>query len=623
MRNIFNHCNRKNSSDKVGDVRTRQGPKTTLENYLEYYKELDFPGYAVLVTGPWGVGKTYQVKRSLPNAETYYVSLYGVDTIGGIHDAVLAAALPSLTSNKYLKEVGKALSKLFDNWAPGVSSGALNMVLRAKLKSDRTIIFDDLERSPLWEAQKSGLLGAINHYVEHLGFRVIAICHEGRIADQLAEIKEKTFGHTIRVESQIEEAFDYFLANDVKNENEKAFIAERKYLIEEVWRQSNQSSLRILRHVLNDVARLRRIWNERHLKKNAAVEHVLKLFCELDIEVRAGNLTKDDLVSRIELNIPSQRINKKHADNTDANPFEEISLRYSSCNPTSQTLSNEILVSTLIDGKYDPDMLAACLDQSSYYAEKIQIPPWRILMDFETLDDAILEEGIGRMQKQFDDRSVTDVGEFLHIAALRLVMLKYSDNTDKMTEEKSRCIAYIDDLLATGRLPPTSLESMNMPSDHYRGYTFWVPPCTEEHFEEIRKHIIDAQKKAVSALYPSHVKEILRMLKEDQESLLKTISNTFTQSSIFAYFPILASIPVNQFVDAWLSGPRKGWRQVTIALENRYRTIKINPELKSEANWANSLLKEIDARINSETGFRALRLSQIKPNIFTDQKSDS
>lgn len=63
--------------------------------------------------------------------------------------------------------------------------------LRQRLKPDRTIIFDDLERSSLWANQKSELLGAINHYVEHRGFRVIVICHDERIADQLAELKEK------------------------------------------------------------------------------------------------------------------------------------------------------------------------------------------------------------------------------------------------------------------------------------------------------------------------------------------------------------------------------------------------------------------------------------------------
>ena len=48
-------------------------PKTHLESYLEYYLSLESPGFAVLVKGPWGTGKTFQVKKFIPEAKRYYV----------------------------------------------------------------------------------------------------------------------------------------------------------------------------------------------------------------------------------------------------------------------------------------------------------------------------------------------------------------------------------------------------------------------------------------------------------------------------------------------------------------------------------------------------------------------
>jgi len=47
-----------------------------LESYLDYYKSLSNPGYAVLITGAWGVGKTYQVKDALKANEFYYISAW-------------------------------------------------------------------------------------------------------------------------------------------------------------------------------------------------------------------------------------------------------------------------------------------------------------------------------------------------------------------------------------------------------------------------------------------------------------------------------------------------------------------------------------------------------------------
>ena len=87
-------------------------PDTALANYLRYYSTLEAPGYAVLITGPWGVGKTYQVKEVIPEAERYFVSLYGLYSVNGIHDAVLSG-MPSEPQCRRdastLSEVGKAM----------------------------------------------------------------------------------------------------------------------------------------------------------------------------------------------------------------------------------------------------------------------------------------------------------------------------------------------------------------------------------------------------------------------------------------------------------------------------------------------------------------------------------
>lgn len=54
---------------------------THLDEYLKYYSTLDAPSYAVLVTGAWGTGKTFQVLECIPKEERIYVSLYGVQSV--------------------------------------------------------------------------------------------------------------------------------------------------------------------------------------------------------------------------------------------------------------------------------------------------------------------------------------------------------------------------------------------------------------------------------------------------------------------------------------------------------------------------------------------------------------
>ncbi|EKB18793.1 hypothetical protein HMPREF1168_02567 [Aeromonas veronii AMC34] len=335
-------------------MKAYSGPDTALANYLQYYSSLKSPGYAVLITGPWGVGKTYQVKKIIPETDRYFVSLYGIDSVNGIHDAVLASCLPSLNASEHLSTLGDVGKAMGDKFAlAGFANSVLNIFLRQRLKPDKIIIFDDLERSSLWHSSKKELLGAINHYVEHQGFRVIVICHDEKIEDQLAEFKEKTFGHTIKVEPQIDAALSAFL-EDIQNDISRNFVSSKRDLIEEIWRQSKESSLRILRHVINDVARLHSTLSEKHLNNNDAIEHIIKFFCALDIEVRAGTLNRDSIASRWEKYLNRVvGINGKN----DEHPLVDIIKKYSSSDITGTILSDEIITSTLIDGIFDADAI--------------------------------------------------------------------------------------------------------------------------------------------------------------------------------------------------------------------------------------------------------------------------
>ena len=154
-----------------------EGVKTLsshLKDYISYYKTLVAPGYEVLVTGEWGTGKTHQVEQCIPENERYYVSLFGIQTVEQLHAEVYAVASPIIA------KVKKALSNVSEKTAgiggyfalAGLTPSVFNAVFKQELNPDRTLIFDDLERSDL---TLKDVLGAINSYVEQQGFRVVVI----------------------------------------------------------------------------------------------------------------------------------------------------------------------------------------------------------------------------------------------------------------------------------------------------------------------------------------------------------------------------------------------------------------------------------------------------------------
>ena len=181
-----------------------------LQEYLSYYLTLTAPGYAVLVTGDWGSGKTYQVKDCIPEEKYLYVSLFGVQTIEQLHSEVFAANSPSLAKiEKALGKGSEVIAGMQGPWAlAGAAPGLFNAVFKRQIDSTKTLIFDDLERSGLLLKE---VIGAINSYVEHLNFKVIVIAHDEQLATEFNSMKEKTFGQTIRVEPQVEAALSLSL----------------------------------------------------------------------------------------------------------------------------------------------------------------------------------------------------------------------------------------------------------------------------------------------------------------------------------------------------------------------------------------------------------------------------
>ncbi|WP_222423287.1 P-loop NTPase fold protein, partial [Yersinia aldovae] len=122
---------------------------TQFRTYISYYQKLTNPGYAVLVTGEWGSGKTYQIKNILREDEMYYVSLFDVTSVEDIYASVFYKMSP-------LKAFTKSAAGSLGETSLGTDAMTLglggifgkiaNVVIKEDIKNDRIIVFDDIER---------------------------------------------------------------------------------------------------------------------------------------------------------------------------------------------------------------------------------------------------------------------------------------------------------------------------------------------------------------------------------------------------------------------------------------------------------------------------------------------
>ena len=115
------------------------------------------------------------------------------------------------------------------------------------------------------------MLGAINHYVEHRGLRVVLIAHDEKLAKDAFEGLEKVIGQTTRVEPATDAAFSAFM-QDLEFQQQRDFVDQHRQTIIAAFRASDVGSLRVLRHAMLDLGRLHGALTQEHLADTDSTE---------------------------------------------------------------------------------------------------------------------------------------------------------------------------------------------------------------------------------------------------------------------------------------------------------------------------------------------------------------
>jgi hypothetical protein len=587
-----------------------------LKSYLDYYCSRNEPGYAVLITGAWGTGKTFQVREAIPDDKAHYVSLFGLNSTDDVLAAVYTAMFPGKARlRKIADSIGETAAEI-----PGVGSLAVNGLtsglvgafLRQKVDNTKPIIFDDLERCTL---DVKETLGIINLYVEHHRCRVIVIAHDDNLTEEFGAAKEKIFGQTIRVEPQVSAAFDDFHST-LAIGPAKDLIAAQKPNILGVFSNSKAESLRILRHVIGDLDRLVGMLDKRYRSHGEAMAALVRLFSAFDIEWRANRLTAPDLRERMRARI-SFGVNRKSKEAEKTPPIVAAIERYSSVDLTSTLLQDHVLHQMLVEGRFDKAEIQNSLDASSFFVETKTSPPWQIVINFDKLEDEEVAEGLARMRKQFANREVSDSGEMLHIFSLLMMMASKGVLGKDIKAVEKECKSYIDDLLAKGQLPPRGLD-WRWQDDFIRashGVGYWVSEEYASEFKSVCQHLIAARGKALEVTFPKLAPDLIRAVETDGQRFFEQVCHTSQGNNPYASIPILAAIAPEDFVGAWMRSPKANWYWISHALLERYKSGYLGEELKNEREWIGSVVESLKKEEAKASGLAKVRIQRTIPNI--------
>ena len=278
-----------------------------IEEYLDYYCSTELPRSAVLLKGQWGSGKTWFIKQyykknnpreidiwkdpvdllllgelwhkvnvvgkawryffkkeQISSKKLLYVSLYGLDTLSSIDEAIFQELHP-LWGSEQVRIAGNIIkgflngSLKIDLNGTGKDIASWNIKIpdlprkakdsNKKETNKRILIFDDLERCSI---NISDLLGYINQFVEHQNLKIIILADESKISDNkdYLNFKEKLVGKTFNILPDFENALKSF-ASELQEPIIEKVLCEHIDFIKDLYvTKANQENLRTLRNMV-------------------------------------------------------------------------------------------------------------------------------------------------------------------------------------------------------------------------------------------------------------------------------------------------------------------------------------------------------------------------------------
>jgi GTPase SAR1 family protein len=564
-------------------------PNQHIYEYLRYYTDFaEPPRYAVLIDGPWGVGKTHLVNRFLASRsgeqkqKFVYISLFGLKSTRDIDDALYAQAHPLLAS-KTAQVAGRVIKTLLKH--KGIDIDGQFDVQRFLANTDFALyVFDDLERSNM---DINEVLGYINEFVEHDGCKVVLLANEKEIEKNEAYRKrrEKIVGKTLRVHSAFHEALEQFLS-PIADQKLKAFLSSQREEIAHLYTASTTDNLRALQQTIWDFERLYGACSEAHRGNTPAMVALLRLFFPLSFEFKTGRMDSTQLLDRA-TGLMFLFMNQN--DSEEVGFWKVLRDRYAGVDLLDGVLSSEVLESILAKGHVPTKAIRTCLDESPFFASERAEPSWQTVWYFYERTDELFKAALADMEAKFGRQEYTRYGEILHVFGLRLWLASERMISPHREEAFQQCKAYVDALKASGKLVPmaTRFDARDRHEEHGGlGYHEGDRPD----FQELAQYLNEQSVSVFNESLPAQAGNLLKLLNSNLDQFASQISNPYVEEGESFYnTPILAAMGPGAFIGALDSLAPYQQKRVLLSLSARYAHGRLSRDLPSEVAWLRSV----------------------------------
>lgn len=591
-------------------------PNSHIEEFLKYYYSFEQePGYAVLLKGKWGTGKTWFIKKTLnyfaqQGGKSLYVSLYGVTSFEEIEDEFFKQLHPRLSS-KSMTLAGKIAKGLLkgtlkidldgDGKADGsvsIQAPELNLPDYLTNTSGFIIVFDDLERSSI---NLESLLGYINHYVEHQGYKVIIIANEEEILAHQEQsdnfklayrkIKEKLIGKTFEISPDLNEALTNFIS-EVKSDNARELYNKNINSISELYESSQYQNLRHLKQALWDFERFLSFVSHDASQKSGLLDHILKIFLIFSFEIKSGNILPKD-ISGFKSDYYSALLDRYQEKKEDT-PYQRVSRKYKNVSLYDLLMEESIWIDFFDKGFCTKERVQESLEKSEYYRTE-KTPDWIKLWHSMKLSDDEFSVALQSVKNDFFKMKYSDLGIIRHITGIFLWLstIRLMDNS-RHGILKFSC-SYIDHLKNTGKLNSEISKIPRFIADEsWGGLAFHEKESNE--MKTLNEYIVKVSEQAVIENYPTVGKELVNLINEDPDLFYRKIVLCNNSDNIYYRIPIFQYVDPEKFVEEFVNAIPSSKNTICYAFSERYKFNDFNDSLLPELEWIRKIIKLLEEK---------------------------
>lgn len=575
-----------------------------IHNFLKYYCDLSSPPeYAVLIKGKWGTGKTWFIKNLISdlntsNIKSLHISLYGMTSFDEIENEFFRQLHPILSSKKMalagkvLKGIVKTTFKIdLGKDEATISSSIPDIDLPDYLKDTENfvLIFDDIERCGI---PICNLLGYINHFVEHSGYKVILLANEEEILEKdtntYERIKEKLIGKTFEIIPEVDIALAAFISQSSSAKNKK-ILETQKPLITNLYNASNYKNLRHLKQAIADFECLLDAISEKAKSNNGVIKSLITTYLVFTFEIKSGEMQAFQIKD-----ISNEWVKFIVSDEKDTNNIvHKINSKYPEFNTYDLILSEEIWMQIFDKGFFDEALVQNAVDQSQHLFTE-STPAWKRLWYASELHDDEISELLTLVDTEFKNKQHTEIEVFLHIFGILLYLSEIKIYTTSKEQILIEGKAYVDYLKAANLLA-NQAEAINRPFFHNSAHNLGYHQLESAEFNQISSYLIEKCKEAVIENYPVKAIELLKTMESSTLDFSIQLHLCNHEDNRYYDIPILAFIDVDTFVSNFISLPQRAKWNICSMLEQRYAFADFNKKLASESTWLESVSVKLAA----------------------------